>query len=226
MKNSNIVATLIILQILAQAVFAQQELQQVVPQEPQQAVQQEFQPAVQQVPQQVAQAGAATSNEQEPDFPANTITIDFGPTIIGFAIGALPTGNEVELSGFGFAAQYERQIFKQLSVAGRFAYLGSDIDYKDKEDNAEAGIGLSSFSLEAHPRTYPFGGSFFLDGMLGYADMSIELKGDVNTDDGKKHISSSFSRGYFKYGAKLGWRADFGKPGGFIFEHSYGWYSG
>jgi len=216
MKSSKILVTLIILQILAQAVFAQepppavqQEIQQAAPQESQQAAQ-----GLQQVAQQLP---------EEPGDPANTVTIDFGPTIIGFAIGALPTGDDIDLSAFGFGAQYERQIFKYLSVAGRFAYLGSDIEYKNKDSKFE--MDLSSFSLEVHPRVYPFGGSFFLDGMLGYANVSIDLKGQVETDKGPKNATISISRGYSKYGGKLGWRADFGEPGGFIFEHSYGYYS-
>jgi hypothetical protein len=240
MKSPKIQITLIILQILAQAVFAQepqqavqQEPQQATQQEPQQAAQQEPQQATQQEPQQAVQQEPQQATQQEPQGPpVHTITVDFGPTIIGFAIGALPIGDDFDISGFGFAAQYEYQIFERLSVAGRFAYLGSSIERTEEQngDNAKLKMDLSSFSLEAHPRVYPFGSSFFLDGMLGYADMSMKISGSVFTEDdfgnkNKESKSFSISRSYLKYGVKLGWRADFGEPGGFIFEHSYGWYN-
>ena len=232
MKKSRILATLIILQILTQAVFAQQEPQpqavqqepqQIIQQEPEQAVPQEPQQIVQQEPQQMVQQEqqqAAAPQESGP--PANTITLDLGPTIIGIAFGAVPTG-DLDISGFGFGLQYERQLFERLSVAGRFAYLGTSIEYSDKDSKFSQD--LSSFSLEAHPRVYPFGGSFFLDGMFGYANVSLDLKGKVETDNGPRNAKISISRSYSKFGGKLGWRADFGEPGGFIFEHSYGYYS-
>jgi len=168
---------------------------------------------------------AVFAQESQSGAPENIITVDFGPTIIGITIGVLPTGDKADLSGFGISAQYERQLYERLSVAGRFAYLGSEIQYKF-DSNVKAVIDLSSFSLEAHPRVYPFATGFFLDGMIGYADMSLDLTGKIKTDDGLTvNVPSSISRGYFKYGGKLGWRVDFGEPGGFIFEHSYGWYS-
>jgi len=226
MKKSRILATFIILQILTQAVFAQQEPQQAEKQEPQQIMQQEPQQAVPQEPQQMVQGPQQVAQQQavqqEPGAPANTITLDLGPTIIGIAFGAVPTG-DLDISGFGFGLQYERQIFERLSVAGRFAYLGTSIEYSKKDSKFEQD--LSSFSLEAHPRVYPFGGSFFLDGMLGYANVSLDLKGEVETDMGPEKANISISRSYSKLGGKLGWRADFGEPGGFIFEHSYGYYS-
>jgi len=271
MKNSKL-AALMTLQILAQAVLAQQEPQQPVqyaPQQqpvydsqqqyqnpPQQPVydpqQQQYQyppqqyPPQQYAPQQYAQQQPvpqgqpqAAQQDTAKSYPANTITIDFGPTIIGSLIGSAgaAAGDEFDISGFGWGAQYERQIFKRLSVAGRFAYLGISTKYtteNDVGDEAKASMDLSSFSLEVHPRVYPFGGGFFLDGMLGYADMSLDFKGEVwseKEDDifgnSTKSLTSykfDISRSYFKYGLKLGWRADFGEPGGFIFEHSYGYY--
>jgi len=223
MKTSKILAASIALQALATAAFAQQE-------PPPQEVQQELQQALPAQQQQIVQQGfqqAAQQEPEEPGFPANTITVDFGPTIIGILFGVVGNIIDIDISGFGIGAQYERQLFERLSVAGRFAYLGSSIEYEEDVNSAKAKaeLDLSSFSLEAHPRTYPFGGSFFLDGMLGYADISIGLKGNVSTNNGTYAApSKGVSRGYFKYGAKLGWRADFGEPGGFIFEHSYGWY--
>jgi len=218
MKSSKILATLIILAFAS--VFAQE------PQEPQQETvpepQQELQQVVPEPQQAMQQAMSQPPTEGIPN--ANIITVDFGPTIIGIVIGSLPVGKEVDLSGFGISMQYERQLFERLSIAGRFAYLGSTVERSDNDTKFT--IDLSSFSLEAHPRVYPFGGSFFLDGMLGFANMSLGLKGDIKTkSDNSEPISGSVSRGYFKSGVKLGWRADFGEPGGFIFEHSYGWYN-
>jgi len=218
---------LVILTILAQAAFAQQEMQQ-VQQEPQQYVPQQM---VQQEPQQAMQ-----QEPQEPGVPIHTITVDFGPTIMGFIIGALPGGGDnIDISGLGFSAQYERQIFERLSIAGRFAYLGIEVGYEEEDNNsgdkAKLTMDLSSFSLEAHPRVYPFGSNLFLDGMIGYADMTMEISGSIfKEDDGtgkrpKERKSFSISRGYFKYGVKVGWRIDFGEPGGLVFEHSYGWYN-
>jgi hypothetical protein len=167
--------------------------------------------------------------------PKNTITVDFGPTIIGAAIGAAGSiiGKEdLNTSGFGIAAQYERQILERLSAAGRFAYLGggAGISTESGGYTAELEMNLSSFSLEGHIRYFPFGKTFFLDGMLGYANLSADFSGEVITTKYgvKQKESTNFtaSRSYFKLGAKIGWRIDFGNPGGFIFEPSFGYYGG
>jgi len=118
-----------------------------------------------------------------------------------------------------------------------------DIETKLK---AKLKADLSIYSIEAHPRIYPFGGSFFLEGMVGYANLSADFSGKIIAsveipnipdpdnpldDPGTTTIDSAFtvnlkaSRNYLKYGGKLGWRIDFGKPGGFIFEHALGFYS-
>ncbi|MDR0322389.1 MAG: hypothetical protein LBI28_12885, partial [Treponema sp.] len=73
--------------------------------------------------------------------PKNTITVDIGPTIIGFGIKAagkmISDGEEgMSSSGFGIGAQYERQIFDKFTVAGRFAYLGGGIGFSDGGDSA------------------------------------------------------------------------------------------
>jgi len=207
----------------------QQPMMQQVPQQPmmQQVPQQ---PMMQQAPQQIVQQEPQQAAPQESGPPVDIITLDLGPTIIGLLIGAIPIG-DLEFSAFGFGVQYERQLFERLSIAGRFAYLGSSIGYTyngEEGEKLKSSLDLSSFSLEAHPRVYPFGSSFFLDGMIGYADMSIGIKGDINLESGDTYDATKksieVSRGYFKYGVKLGWRADFGEPGGFIFEHSYGYY--
>ena len=177
------------------------------------------------------------------DFEAmakNTITVDFGPTIIGGIVGAageLMNDEEgigsIDSSGFGIGAQYERQLLRQLSVAGRFAYMGFTIEVTSKQDNivAIAETKLSSFSIEGHVRYYPFGETFFLDGMLGYANLSLGISGKVFYNDlsgtlQTGHVSRTVSRDYFKLGAKLGWRISVGSNGGFTFEPAIGYYGG
>ncbi|MDR1869783.1 MAG: hypothetical protein LBQ82_07335 [Treponema sp.] len=159
------------------------------------------------------------------DRPNNTITVDIGPTIIGIGIGAagkmISDSDEFSSSGFGIGAQYEYQLFDALSFAGRFAYLGGGLGFSDGDDSL--GMRLNSFSIEGHARFYPFSRrTFFLDGMLGYGYLGITFEG---TSDNKS-VNFTASRSFFKLGAKLGWRIDFGNPGGFIFEPSLGYYGG
>ncbi len=180
--------------------------------------------------------GGAFAQTDFDAMPKNTIIVDFGPTIVGAGIGAI--GNTigedgVSSSGFGIAAQYERQLLRKVSVGLRFAYLGGGLGFAEEQSGLKAGLNmkLSSFSLEGHVRFYPFAKTFFLDGMLGYAYMSAAFSGEVigTSDYGvkvKEAVSFTASRNYFKLGAKLGWRIDFGKPGGFIFEPSLGYYGG
>ncbi|MDR0444442.1 MAG: hypothetical protein LBH44_13670 [Treponema sp.] len=171
--------------------------------------------------------------------PNNTFTVDLGPTVMGALIGAtgdLIGENGVSTSGFGIAVQYERQLLKQFSVAGRFAYLGGGIGYGDsfKQDGAKIdtllNINLSSFSLEAHARLYPLGDSFFLDGLLGFANMTVDFTGELAVsaggEKGTEDVSVRASKDYFKFGTKLGWRITFGKEGGFVFEPAFGYYAG
>jgi hypothetical protein len=220
---SKILAILLLLQI--HAVFAQEE-EQIEPEDnllggltaPQ------LQPQVVQQEQQ---------SEEESGKPSNTITYDLGPTIIGIAItnvGKMMTdGEDVSISGFGFGLQYERQIIDIFSVAGRFSYLSGGVGYTTGEDSdkATAELTLSSWAVEAHPRLYPFAGSFFLDGMLGFSNMSTDITGYVETTENgikkKEEAGYKVSRGFLKYGAKLGWRINFGESSGFVLEHSYGW---
>jgi hypothetical protein len=169
--------------------------------------------------------------------PKNTITVDFGPTLVASAFGAsakvegMPGGERLAFSGFGIAAQYERQLLQQLSVAGRFAYLGFGIGITQETDEfkGRAQTNLSSFSIEGHVRFYPTGGVFFLDGMLGYANLLVGLTGDfIVTDDygikRPEQLSLITSRDYLKFGGKLGWRINIGRRGGFTIEPSCGYY--
>jgi len=161
----------------------------------------------------------------------NTVTLDIGPTIVGLTIKSLGDrlggGDGLSTSGFGIGAQYERQLFEKLSVAGRFSYVGGGIGIKDED--AALAMNLNSFSLEAHARFYPSRRQiFFLDGMLGYANMTASFGGSARVTDefGQTHtesLSIKASRNYFKLGTKLGWRIDFGTKGGFIFEPSFGY---
>jgi len=221
--------------------------------------------------------------------PKHTITVDLGPTIIGVGVetAAKILGsklNNVDISAFGIGAQYEFQPIRFLSLPIRFAYMdfktGVEEERKTMIDSiveipplppttmeiettlkAKLKAKLSIYSIEAHPRLYPFGGSFFLEGMVGYANLATDFSGQaiVNVNIKVKvtdptpsipdfpdipdipdipepgsdmtkdtsyivDIDKKASRGYLKYGGKLGWRVDFGKPGGFIFEHSIGFY--
>ena len=166
--------------------------------------------------------------------PKNTITVDIGPTFIGLAVGV--AGNVLEkamgdddfdfnTSSFGIGVQYERQILESFSVAGRFAYLrfGAGLSFQEGGARARADADLSSISAEGHARFYPFWKrAFFLDAMLGYGNLSLDLDGSVIADGVAENISERVSRHYLKFGGKLGWRIDFGKQGGFVFEPSFG----
>ncbi|MCL1957334.1 MAG: hypothetical protein FWF63_08425 [Fibromonadales bacterium] len=223
----------------------------------------------------------------------NTITVDLGPTIIGAGVDAAAKTlgkklKNVDISALGYAAQYELQPIRFLSLPLRYAYMDFKTGVKEEktitidsivdippmppttvevESSLEAKLKakLSISSIEAHPRLYPFGGSFFLEGMVGYSKLATDFSGeaivnvrikvktpdlpdlpdlpdipnipgidlpdipkpgeDITKDTSYKvDIDTKASRDYLKYGGKLGWRVDFGKPGGFIFEHAIGWY--
>jgi hypothetical protein len=169
--------------------------------------------------------------------PRTTVTVDFGPTIIGMAFGQagkILGNDDLSSSGFGIAAQYERQISEQVSLAGRFTYLRAGWGFAENGNigiRTETNMKITSYSLEGHARYYPFkGNTFFLDGMLGYATMSTDLSGEAYiTTSGSQNINAiefTAKRNYFKLGAKVGWRIDFGTPGGLIFEPSFGYYYG
>ncbi|MDR1574369.1 MAG: hypothetical protein LBS37_00035 [Treponema sp.] len=148
----------------------------------------------------------------------HTITVDVGPTIIGVAVGATlgAVGEGLSGSGFGIAGQYEFQPWQKFSVAARFAYLGITASYDPVT------MDMRSYSIEGHGRFYPFGGAFFLDGMLGFANFN--LSGSGGAEGVSANISTNMN--YFKLGAKLGWRIDFGRPGGFVFEPAFGYSAG
>ena len=181
-------------------------------------------------------AGGAFAQTTYQAMAKNTITVDVGPTIVGAVIGSvgkiIGDDSGISSSGFGIGAQYERQIFRHMSVAGRFAYLGGGLGYTETENNLDASLEMkfSSFSIEGHARYYPFGETFFLDGMLGYGNLSMNFSGSVYAEEGgqktRESVSFTALRSYVKLGAKLGWRISFGKKGGFTFEPALGYYGG
>jgi len=134
--------------------------------------------------------------------PNNTITADAllsHSTLVAWGI----TGTY----WFGAAIQYERQIVDSASAAIRLEYRGVGITASDGSRT-----NLTGFSAESHGRYYPAQNIFFIDGMLGYANF-------IFADPAVYSVSH-----YFKFGAKVGWRIDFGKPGGFVLEPSLGYY--
>jgi hypothetical protein len=135
-------------------------------------------------------------------FPKNTITVDMGLTA-----STLITWGIIGDTFFGTAIQYERQILSKISIAGRLEYRGIGITLSDDSRTA-----MASFSVEGHGRYFPEGDKFFLDGMLGYANFNYK-------DEAINSIVH-----YLKLGTKLGWRIDFGKPGGLVLEPAIGYY--
>ena len=154
------------------------------------------------------------------DTPKNTVAVDVGPVFVGllFAQAASVIDDNArqakdDTSAFGIAAQYERQIFDKLGVTGRFSYLGA------KTYVRWVNMNLSSFSIEGTGRYYPYGGMFFLDGTLGYTRLSADLSGRYPQES----IDMDLANNYLKIGAKLGWKINFGKPGGFVLETALGY---
>ena len=185
-------------------------------------------------------SGAVFAQAGFGSMPRNNISVDVGPTIIG-GLGALASnvmsavgeemGEDMSSSGFGIGVQYERQLLRQLSVAARFAYLGLGAGLDITEDNGitNANLDLTSFAVESRVRFYPAGRTFFLGGMLGYARMAATVSGHIEDwhDDGtieRTNLDFDVSRDYLKFGGRIGWRIDFGRPGGFFFEPSFGYY--
>jgi hypothetical protein len=208
------------------------------PQEPPPQLQAEQQPVVPVVPPVQEQA------QEQPSLPRHAFTVDIVPAIIGVVFGSLggiadgfledmkdEDGVSVssDISGIGFGLQYEYQTSERTSLAVRIAYLGLGATVTQREEELEAKLkgDVTILSAEGHARTYPFGGAFFFDAVLGYSNLSLSFKGEdiVENDAGYKEIESiSFkaSQGYFKPGLKLGWRVSFGENGGgFVFEPSF-----
>jgi len=190
----------------------------------------------------VLAAGGTFAQSDYASMAKSTVTVDFGPTIAGFVVNPLSSTIEsmlenvsgIKTSGFSIAAQYERQLLKQVSVAGRFVYGGNDADFTYKQPDtiisATPVLNLTSLAVEGHARFYPFGETFFLDGMLGYAYLKAKLSGTVVAKVGPISVampaSASADNNYLKLGGKLGWRITFGNNGGLTFESAIGYYAG
>jgi hypothetical protein len=183
-------------------------------------------------------AGAFAQNDFE-SMPKNTIVIDLGPTFIGLSwaqYSNLLLGSSDSSSSFGISGQYERQIMPNLALAGKIGYLGfgitlsdSFLDIHNNSIETSMDTDIKSFTLEGHIRYYPDGETFFIDGMLGYANLTTTLSGslaayDFLNEKYSKSVSLTATRNYINFGVKLGWRINFGRQGGFIFEPSFGYY--
>ena len=179
-----------------------------------------------------AAGGAFAQDDQSapppPPMPKNTFTVDVGPLILGLGSGFVlnVVDDDLSSSGFGIAAQFERNLAQRLSMALRFAYLSLNMEYTDVVGGSQISVDAaqSSFSVEGHLRLYPFGETFFLDGMLGYANLSSDFEGAVNVSGQRRPVDFNESGNYLKLGAKLGWRISLGANGGFTIEPSVGYY--
>ena len=166
--------------------------------------------------------------------PATTVSFDAGPVLLGalfqdlaaaFADGA-KARVQAQSSGFGLGVLYERRITDNFAVAGRASYFGATTFVR------HADMGFSAFAIEGQGRYYPFGGIFFLSGMLGYTQLSAHLHGRNHHDERTTNatppvripaLEMSLSENYLTLGANLGWSIDFGSPSGFVFEPSVGY---
>jgi len=170
----------------------------------------------------------------------NTVTVDIGPTIVGVAmpivVNAIFTEGVGTSTGLGIAAQYERRILEQFSVAGRFAYMGLDAGASVKSGKEKTSVTYkpAAVTVEGHARYYPFSGAdhlgkaFFCDGMLGYAYMNSAFYAEYWNENGILLPINIFApddaqMNFFKLGAKVGTRIVFGDNGGFVFEQAVGW---
>jgi len=183
-------------------------------------------------------AGGVFAQSDFASMAKNTVTVDVGPTIAGFAIGKAVDiiGEEgITGSGFGIGGQYERQLSRPLSVAARLAYMKADLgiavteSYVGGSGSLKTDLSLASFSAEGHVRFYPLGDTFFLDGMVGYAQLKTDFSGSaiIQVTGGSSHTQNitpfTVAQNYIKLGAKVGWRFCFGRNGGFTFEPAFGY---
>jgi len=163
----------------------------------------------------------------------NTITLDVAPVIIGLAVPEIirSFGGD-DVSGtycFGFGIQYERNIDNQISLAWRLDYLGFGSGLNLSFDNAAINnINVSKITFENQFRYYPFSGTFFLGGLIGYTYLNMDLSGSATVTDplgGVHSGASSFivERHSIKFGARAGWRIRFGQNRGFTLEPSIGY---
>jgi len=144
-------------------------------------------------------AGAVSFADDSDYYPRTAITLDALPALASiFVTAALNDTVSIQDYALLTALQLEFNITRKLSLAGRIGIRWFNLDDLD----------LKSTSFEGHLRFYPTGKTFFMDGMVGYNH--FKMTGRVDHD-------------LLIFGAKIGWRADFGRPGGFIIEPSIGY---
>ncbi|MCL2805851.1 MAG: hypothetical protein FWD26_07930 [Treponema sp.] len=138
--------------------------------------------------------GTVFANEVTEPIGRHTITIDALQAMLSLAIWSIV--DIYEEGGFILftSLQYEFQIAERMSIAARFRYMQL--------------YDILSLGGEAHFRFYPAGNVFFLDGMVGYSNLTM-------FNDTWNH--------YLTVGAKVGWRLHFGRGKGFILEPSIGY---
>ncbi|MDR2952543.1 MAG: hypothetical protein LBU82_04790 [Treponema sp.] len=162
----------------------------------------------------VLAAGGVFAQSNYSSMPKNNVSIDIAPLFAGVAMGLIYGAGDG--SGFGFAVQYERQLSKKMSIGGKFTL----INWSSKQETIiEVVDKYNSYSIEGHFRIYPSANVFFLDSMFGFANYSGKSKFDF-----LYYQTIEASRFFLKIGEKVGWRIDFGAPGGFYFEPSAGLY--
>ena len=143
----------------------------------------------------------------ESPHPKNTVSVDIKP--FHLLLWAFLPDSTV----WGIDAQYERQLTEHLSATGRFGYGIYDIF------NDDSVLDFWSFSVQGSGRFYPEErGIFFLEGVFGYAYVFQNgyYTSFPETDTREYH--------YLRFGGKIGWSIDFGKPGGFVLEPAIGFY--
>jgi hypothetical protein len=173
-------------------------------------------------------SGAAFAQQDFASMPKNTVSVDIGPTFLGISFGMLSSlidMGSASTTGFGIGAQYERQLFPWMSVGARYAYLGFGFGLEERYggDTVTLNMDLATHNPEAFVRLYPFSGAFFASASAGWQIFSAGFSGQAVIGGSQQRVSFTASRNYIKFGGKLGWRIDFGRPGGFIFEPSFGW---
>ena len=140
----------------------------------------------------------ANNDDQDKNMPRHTISIDALTTTVSLL--SLPILNQsyvIDSYILMTAIQYEFQVNDKLGLAARFGVKHFKLEFE-----------MTSLSAEGHIRFYPAGSAFYLGGLIGWANFTASNMPNFN---------------FITFGPRLGWRIDFGKPGGFIIEPSLGY---
>ncbi|MCL2229758.1 MAG: hypothetical protein FWC01_01550 [Treponema sp.] len=163
----------------------------------------------------------------------NTFTLDVAPVILG--LGAPEVVKSIggdQVTGFycfGIGIQYERNIDDRISLAWRLDYLGFGTGINFSFDSVNiSNINVYKITFENQFRFYPFNGTFFMGGLIGYTYLNIGLDGNASVTDPIGNVYSGdisliVERHSIKFGTRAGWRIRFGKNKGFTFEPSIGY---